>query len=228
MVKPTIMPSAPAAETASAVPVCVAWLPHRQRRKARPGRAAVPACAVAISTTSGHPQPRAGTGPGRVAGPGRLAGPERVAGPEWLAGRGGGTGARRGHELLASRVHSELTPELLGLRHVPGLGEPPGAERSGRVGHRTYIAHPCAGDLKAPTADGTDQVVVRPVGHDGHEVQAHRLLRPDVVEEHLVMTVRAHAGRDLAQIVGMAWPEAENHHTAIQAEVPAQRFIPSR
>ena len=74
-------------------------------------------------------------------------------------------------------------------------------------------------ELKAPAAHGTDQVVVRPVGHDGHEVQAHRLLRPDVVEEHLVMTVRAHARRDLALILRTAWPEAEDHdHAVIQAE----------
>ena len=66
----------------------------------------------------------------------------------------------------------------------------------------------CVADLKAPAADGTDQVVVRPVGHDGHEVQAHRLLRPNVVEEHPVMTVRAHARRDLAQILrGLPGPK---------------------
>ncbi len=59
----------------------------------------------------------------------------------------------------------------------------------------------CASDLKAPAANGTDQVLVRPVGYDGHEVQAHRLLRPDVVEEHLVMTVGAHARRDLARSI---------------------------
>jgi hypothetical protein len=66
-------------------------------------------------------------------------------------------------------------------------------------------------------------------GHDGHEIQAHRLLRSDVVEEHLVMTVRAHARRDLAQILRMAWPEAENHrHSVIQAEGPVPWFIPGR
>src|SRR5689334_2212030 len=75
-------------------------------------------------------------------------------------------------------------------------------------------------DLKAPAAHGTDQVVVRPVGHDGHEVQAHRLLRPDVMEEHLVMAVRAYARRDLALILRAACPEAEDHHHA--AGVPCQ------
>ena len=80
---------------------------------------------------------------------------------------------------------------------------------------RTYVTQLCVADLKAPAADGTDQVVVRPVGHDGHEVQAHRLLRPDVVEEHLVMTVRAHVRRDLAHILRVAWPEAKNHHHAV-------------
>jgi hypothetical protein len=50
-----------------------------------------------------------------------------------------------------------------------------------------------------------------------------------LAEEHLVVTVRAHARRDLAQILRIAWPEAENHHHAvIQAEAPAQRFIPRR
>ena len=152
----------------------------------------------------------------------------------WLHGTGwpgGGGGSRAGgrHDLLACGVHPELTPEPLDLRHVPVLGEPPGAERSGRAGHRTHVTNLCAGDLKAPAADGTDQVVVRPVGHDGHEVEAHRLLRPDVVEEHLVMTVRAHALHDLAQIIRAACPEAENHHHAvIEARAPAQRFIPGR
>jgi hypothetical protein len=43
------------------------------------------------------------------------------------------------------------------------------------------------------------------------------------------MTVRAHARRDLAQILWFAWPGAENHHhVVIQADVPAQRFIPGR
>jgi hypothetical protein len=50
-----------------------------------------------------------------------------------------------------------------------------------------------------------------------------------VVEEHLVMTVRAHARRDLALILRMAWPEAENHHHAvIEAQSPAERLIPGR
>jgi hypothetical protein len=35
------------------------------------------------------------------------------------------------------------------------------------------------------------------------------------MEEHLVMTVRAHARRDLALILRTAWPEAENHHHAV-------------
>ena len=64
-------------------------------------------------------------------------------------------------------------------------------------------------DLKAPATYRADQVVLGPVGHDGHEVQAHRLLRPDVVEEYLVMAVRAHARRDLALILRTAWAEAE-------------------
>ena len=137
-----------------------------------------------------------------------------VNGNRWLGG-GGGTGAGWSRQLLACGVHPELTPEPLGLRRVPGLGEPPGAERGSRVGHRAYVTQLCVADLKAPAADRADQVVVRPIGHHGHEVQAHRLLRTDVVEEHLVMAVRAYARRDLALILRMTWPEAENHHHAV-------------
>jgi len=51
--------------------------------------------------------------------------------------------------------------------------------------------------------------------------------RPDVVEEYLVTVVRAHAQRDLAQILRAAWPEAENHHHAvIKADAPARWFTP--
>ena len=81
--------------------------------------------------------------------------------------------------------------------------------------------------LKAPAAHGADQVVVRPVRHDGHEVQAHRLLRPDVVEEHLVMAVRAYARRDLALIFRTACPETEDyHHAAIEAQAPGAAVHP--
>ena len=90
------------------------------------------------------------------------------------------------------------------------------------------MTHLPRAELKTPAADGTHKVVVGAIGHDGHEVQANRLLRPNVVEEHLVMTVRADARRDLAQILGMAWPDAENHHAVIEAEAPAPQFIPSR
>jgi hypothetical protein len=139
------------------------------------------------------------------------------------------SGAGRGRELLACWVHSELAPESLGLRHVLGLGNPARAERRGRAGHRTYVTKLSVADLKAPAAHRTDQVVVRPVGYDGHEVQAHRLLRPNVVEEHLVMTVRAHARCDLALVLRTAWPEPENHHhAAIETEAPAPRFTPCR
>jgi hypothetical protein len=55
-------PAAPAAKAASSVPGCVAWRPRSQRRKARPGRATVPVCPVAIATMPGHPQLRAGAG----------------------------------------------------------------------------------------------------------------------------------------------------------------------
>ena len=150
----------------------------------------------------------------------------------WSDGRGwldgyGSTGAGRSRGLLARGVRPELTPEPLGLRHVLSLGEPARAERRSRAGHRAYVAQLGVADLKAPAAHGTDQVVVRPVRHDGHEVQAHRLLRPDVVEEHLVMAVRAHARRDLALIFRTACPETEDHHHAtIEAEAPGAAVHP--
>src|SRR5207244_4241626 len=96
-----------------------------------------------------------------------------------------------------------------------------------RAGHRAYVAQLGVADLKAPAAHGTDQVVVRPVRHDGHEVQAHRLLRPDVVEEHLVMAVRADARRDLTLIFRTACPETEDHHhAAIEAGAPGAAVHP--
>src|SRR6185437_675226 len=150
----------------------------------------------------------------------------------WSDGRGwldgyGSTGAGRSRELLARGVHPELTPEPLGLRHVLSLGEPARAERRGRAGHRTYVTQLGVADLKAPAAHRTDQVVVRPVRHDGHEVQAHRLLRPYVMEKHLVVTVRAHARRDLALVFRTAGPKTEDHHhAAIEAEAPGAAVHP--
>ena len=68
-----------------------------------------------------------------------------------------------------------------------------------------------------------------PVGHYGHEVQAHRLLRPDVAEEHLVMTVRAHARRDLAMILRTAWPKPEITTTrSLKPKLTAPRFTSCR
>ena len=90
----------------------------------------------------------------------------------WLGGHGS-TGAARCRDLLACGIHSKLMPEPLGLRHIPGLGESACAERRGRAGHRAYVAQLAAADLKAPAAHGTDQVVVRPIGNNGDEVQAH-------------------------------------------------------
>ena len=121
----------------------------------------------------------------------------------------------------------ELMPEPVDDRHVAVLRKPARAERGGRVGHRPDVTQLGAADLKAPAAHGTDQVVVGPVGHDRHEVQADRLLRPDVVEEHLIMTVRADTRRDLALIVRTARPEAENHHhTVIEAAGPRAAVHP--
>ena len=75
-----------------------------------------------------------------------------------------------GRDLLACGVHAELTPEPLDLCQVRALGEPARAERRGRAGHRAYVMQLGAADLKAPAAHRTDQIVVGPVGHDGHEV----------------------------------------------------------
>ena len=164
-------------------------------------------------------------GRGRSRGRGRGSWPDRRS---WLHGNRS-TGAGRCHGLLACGVHPELTPEPLGLRHVLGLGQPACAERRRRAGHRTYVTELGIADLKAPAAHGTDQVVVGPVGHDGHEVQANRFLRPNVMEEYLVMTVRAHARCDLTLVIRTTWPEPENHHHAvIEAEAPAPRFTPCR
>src|SRR5207247_11445242 len=79
----------------------------------------------------------------------------------------------------------------------------------------------------APAADGAHQVLVRTVGHDGHEVEADPLLRPDMVEEHLVVTVRADARRNLTQVLRLARPEAENHHPAIEPKERTRRLIRS-
>jgi len=47
------------------------------------------------------------------------------------------------------------------------------------------------------------------------------------VEKHLVMTVRAHARRDLALIFRTACPETEDHHHAtIEAEAPGAAVHP--
>src|SRR6266550_4243287 len=122
-----------------------------------------------------YPRRLAGRGHGR--GLGRdswLSGSSWPGGRNWLGGRDG-IGAGRGQQLLARRVHPELAPEPLDLRHVRGLGEPAGAERRGGTGHRTYVGQLCVAELKTPAADGTHQIVVRAVGHDRHEVEAEPL-----------------------------------------------------
>jgi hypothetical protein len=210
---PAMMP-VPAGVVACPGPGCAAWRPRRQRRRARPGCAAGRAGASAVSTMPGHPRPRPRAGRGPL-----------IWGTCWPGGHGS-TGAGRSRDLVARGVHPELTPEPVGLRQVPGPGEPARAERRRRAGHRADVAQLGAADLKAPAAHGTGQVAVRPVRHDGHEVQAHRLPRPDVVEEHLVMAVRAQARRDLALIFRAARPETEDHHAAIEAGAPGAAVHP--
>jgi hypothetical protein len=65
LARSAMMP-APAAEVACLFLGCAAWRPRRQRRKARPGRAAARAGATAIPTMSGRPRPEAEAGPGRL------------------------------------------------------------------------------------------------------------------------------------------------------------------
>src|SRR4029077_5216637 len=195
-----------------------AWLPRSRRRKARPGRVAGRAFAGVLSTTSRWPRRRAGGARERRAGGGGRGGGGGPGGHRGLGGRGG-AGAGWSQQLLARGTHPELPPEPLDLRHVRSLGEPPGAEGRGRAGHRTQVGHLRVVELKAPAADGAHQIVVRAVGHHRHEVEADLLLRPHVVEEHLVVTVRADGRRDLAQVLRSARSEAENHHAAIEAWV---------
>jgi hypothetical protein len=55
------------------------------------------------------------------------------------------------------------------------------------------------------------------------------LIRPNVVEEDLVVTVRVYARRDLAEVILPARPEAENHsHAAIEASARARRVTHRR
>src|SRR5215475_11161342 len=174
----------------------------------------------------GYPRRLVGRGRGRgLGGDGWRNGRDRPGGHgcrggrRWWRGRGG-AGAGRGQQLLARGIHPELAPEPLDLRHVGGLGEPPGAERPGRAGHRAYGGQLCAAELKTPAADGAHEVVVCAVGHDRHEVEAEPLLRPDVVKEDLVVAVRADGRRDLTQVLLLARPEAENDHAAIETRAP--------
>src|SRR5215813_9120194 len=157
----------------------------------------------------------------RCGSPGRSGWPRHSGGP----GRSGGTGAGRREDLLARGIHPELAPEPLDLRHVLGLADLSCAKRRGRARHRAYGRQLRAADLKTPAADGTHQVVVRTVGHHRHEVEGEPLLRADMVEEHLVVAVRAHARRYLAQVLLLARPEAENHHAASEAWARGRRFI---
>jgi hypothetical protein len=47
-----------------------------------------------------------------------------------------------------------------------------------------------------------------------------------MVQEHLVVTVRADGRRDLALVLLFARPEPENHHAAIEARAPGRRLTP--
>jgi hypothetical protein len=55
------------------------------------------------------------------------------------------------------------------------------------------------------------------------------VIRPNVVEEDLVVTVRAYTRRDLAEVILPARPEAENHpHAAIEALARTRRITRRR
>jgi hypothetical protein len=80
-------------------------------------------------------------------------------------------------------------------------------------------------ELETPAADRAHQVVVGAVGHHRHEVEAHRLLRPNVVQDDLVVAVGADGLHGLAQVLLLASTEAKNHHhQAIEAPIWARRF----
>src|SRR5262249_5079379 len=100
-----------------------------------------------------------------------------------------------------------------------------GGERRRGPFPRSHMRELRLAELHAPAADRAHQVVVRAVGDDGHEVKAHRLLRPDMVQDDLVVAVRADDLHGLAQVLLLAGPEAENHHhQPIKAPARARRF----
>ncbi len=157
-------------------------------------------------------------------------GPEHPAGPEHLAGWA--LGHRRRREPGAGPWGVPRVPARTGrpARHELGLAEAYQREtRPLRPDIGTQVPQLCRAELKTPAADGTHEVVVSAIGHDGHEVEAHRFLRSNVVEEHLVMAVGAHRWHDLAQVLPFPRPEAENHHHApIGAPARSRRFTRQR
>ena len=65
-------------------------------------------------------------------------------------------------------------------------------------------------DLETMTTDRAGEVLVRAVRHQRDEVQADVLVGSDVMEEDLVVAVRARRGRDLAEILRLSRSPAED------------------
>ena len=65
-------------------------------------------------------------------------------------------------------------------------------------------------DLETMTTDRAGEVLVRAVRHQRDEVQADVLVGSDVMEEDLVVAVRARRGRDLTEILRLSRSPAED------------------
>ena len=89
-------------------------------------------------------------------------------------------------------------------------------------------------DLETMATDRAGEVLVRAVRHQRDEVQADVLVGSDVMEEDLVVAVRARRGRDLTEVLRLSRSPAEDHDqsmssdTTISCPIEERRSRPGR
>ena len=129
---------------------------------------------------------------------------------------------RRHHRRTRSQPHLRPESGHLGLVDRGRHGASPVAGGGG--GHRPDRRHLRGRDPQAVAADRADQVFVRAHGGDRDEVEAELPLGPDMVQEHLVVAVRAGQRRDLAEVLRLVSGTEDHDH----AQAPRSWTRPPR
>ena len=79
-------------------------------------------------------------------------------------------------------------------------------------------------DLETMATDRAGEVLVRAVRHQRDEVQADVFVGSDVMEEDLVVAVRARRGRDLSEVLRLSRAPAEDHDQSMSSDTTVSRL----